>query len=442
MTSWFRLVFLTEMKLSLPRNFWLAWWLAVGLCAGGVWADTNLVEFQPCGGLPNFLAKLRAGSKVRIAYLGGSITAQPGWRPKTLHWFQTQFPAAKISEINAAIGGTGSDLGVFRLRHDVLDHRPDLLFVEFAVNDAGAAPEQIQRCMEGIVRQTWRAFPDCDICFVYTLAGNMLETLQRGELPRSVAAMEQIAAHYQIPSINFGVEVARLETAGRLVFKGALPTNDTQRAELAGKLVFSPDAVHPYPETGHELYLQAVVRAMTQLRAKPGEPRPHGLGAPFRADNWENARLIPLTREMLVSGWTRLDPSTNALAKDFGNRLPALWCAENAGDALTFRFRGTAAAVYDLLGPDCGQLRLTLDGKDTGLRPRFDAYCTYHRLGQTWIGTGLANGTHTVTLAIAPDPLNKAAILAQRHEKMDPPERFTGRRWYAGALLLVGELEP
>jgi hypothetical protein len=331
---------------------------------------------------------------------------------------------------------------VFRLRRDVLDHQPDLLFVEFAVNDGGAAPEQIHRCMEGIVRQTWRAFPACDLCFVYTLAGNMLESLRRGELPRSAAAMEQIAAHYGIPSINFGLEVARLDQEGKLVFKGALPTNDTERAALGGKLVFSPDAVHPFPETGHELYLQAVVRAFTQMRARPGQARPHTLPAPFRADNWEQARLIPLTAELTGPGWTRLDLTTNNLARDFRERLPALWCAEKPGDALTFRFRGTAAQVYDLLGPDCGQVRVTVDGKDAGLRPRFDAYCTYHRLGMTWIGSTLSNTVHTVSVTVAPDPLDKAAILAQRQERMDRPDRFAGNRWYAGALLLVGELEP
>ena len=67
------------------------------------------------GGLPNFFAKLDAGHKVNIGYLGGSITAQNGWRPKTLKWFQKNYPKAKISQINAAIGGTGSDLACFVL---------------------------------------------------------------------------------------------------------------------------------------------------------------------------------------------------------------------------------------------------------------------------------------------------------------------------------------
>ena len=54
------------------------------------------VEGTARAGLPNFYAKLEAGQVVRIAYLGGSITAQEGWRPKTLAYFQKYFPKAKI----------------------------------------------------------------------------------------------------------------------------------------------------------------------------------------------------------------------------------------------------------------------------------------------------------------------------------------------------------
>ena len=36
-----------------------------------------------------------------------------------------------ISEINATIGGTGSDFGVFRLKDHVLQYKPDHVFVEF-----------------------------------------------------------------------------------------------------------------------------------------------------------------------------------------------------------------------------------------------------------------------------------------------------------------------
>jgi hypothetical protein len=396
-------------------------------------------ECRPRGGLPNVSEKLRNGAEVRVAYLGGSITAQDGWRPKTVDWLRQQFPDAKLSEINAAIGGTGSDLGVFRLKHDVLDHHPDLLFVEFAVNDSGASPGQIYRCMEGIVRQTWKNDPRTDICFVYTLAGNMLQTLQEGRFPRSASAMEKVADHYGIPSIQMGMEVARLEKAGKLIFKGDKPKTEAERAALGDRILFSPDAVHPYTDTGHQLYLEAVVRSFAGIQ-RVGQPGPHILPAPFVADNWEKARMIPLDKAQLSSGWRKLDAPTNSLARSFGEWLPGLWEARKPGESVSFRFRGTTALIYDLLGPDCGQVTVALDDRPAAVKPRFDAYCTYHRLATLSVGEGLSDTVHTVRITIHPDSPDKAKILSERGEKIDDPKRFDGTAWYAGGILLIGEL--
>ena len=397
-----------------------------------------LVECQPRGGLPNFHAKLQRGGEVRIGYLGGSITAQDGWRPKTLRWFQEQFTNARLREINAAIGGTGSDLGVYRVRQDVLKHRPDLLFIEFAVNDAGAAPEQIHRCMEGIVRQTWEADPATDICFVYTLTENWLETYLAGKLPRSVTAMEKLAGHYAIPTINFGPAVAALQKEGRLVFTGAKPKTDAEKTALGEKILFSPDGVHPYTDTGHQLYLDAVARSWPQLRAT-GQAGSHALGTPLMADNFSAAKLVPLNRATLSAGWQKLDP-TNTMARRFSQRLPVLWKADQPGETIVFKFKGTAVGIYDLLGPDCGQVIATLDGHAPRVLPRFDAYCTYHRLASLMLATGLPDTEHTVKFEIHPDQPDKVKILQKRHETMDDPKRFDGRAWYAGSLMLIGDL--
>jgi hypothetical protein len=394
---------------------------------------------MPRGGLPNFFAKLERGDPVNICYLGGSITAQEGWRPKSLIWFQQQYPADSISQINAAIGGTGSDLGVFRLRHDVLDKKPDLLFVEFAVNDAGAPPEQIYRAMEGIVRQTWRDNPYVDICFVYTIAAAMVEPLNQGELPRSYAAMEKIAEHYDIPSINMGLEVARLEQAGKLVFKGPKPENEAAKASLVGKILFSPDGTHPYPDTGHPLYLASIVRSMDRIKSV-GKAVPHILGEPFVADNWENAKMIPLENARLKGRWTKLDPTTNSVAKTFSNRLPEIWRANQPGDSIEFKFHGTTVAIYDVVGPDCGQVVVTLDHQKPVTFPQFDAYCTYYRPALLKIGSNLSNTVHTVKVEIYPDQPDKVKMLSQRQQTMDDPKRFDDRAWYPGALLVVGDL--
>jgi len=402
----------------------------------------DAVESRPRGGLPNVFAKLEAGREVRIAYLGGSITAQDGWRVKTLKWFQEQFPKAKVSEINAAIGGTGSDLGVYRLAHDVLRHKPDLLFVEFAVNDGDAAPEAIWRSMEGIVRQTWRADPTTDICYVYTITASLAEALDRGKFPRAAGAMERIADHYAIPSIHMALEAARLAREGRLVWAGKQPKTDAEREALGGKIVFAEDGVHPFPETGHQLYLEAILRAMPAIRAA-GKPGPHPLPDPFVKDNGENAKLLPLDRAALAGGWAKLDPAKDGLAKAYAGRMGDLWRTDTPGASVAFRFKGTAAAVYDLLGPDCGQVIVTLDGGPPQVRPRFDRYSTYHRLATLSIGAGLPDAVHTVRLELHPDPPDKAAIFRKGDQHEEDPAgnpKYAGRAWYAGGILLVGDL--
>ncbi|MBN1845269.1 MAG: hypothetical protein JW810_06265 [Sedimentisphaerales bacterium] len=390
------------------------------------------------GGLANVFGSLQGGAAVRIAYLGGSITAQDGWRPKTLEWFRRQYPQAKVSQINAAIGGTGSDLGVFRLEHDVLRYHPDLLFVEFAVNDGGAAPERIHKAMEGIVRQTWQADPNTDICFVYTLTENMLPELQEGKYPRAAAAMEELAEHYRIPSIHMGWQVARLVQQGKVIFRAPRPP-EGQNDPPAGAIPFSPDGVHPYPDTGHELYREAAVRSMERIRTA-GTPGPHVLTAPLRPDHWQAAKMIPLSRAELSTGWRKLNSAEHPLAKRFSGRLPEMYLANEPGQTIRLRFRGTHLKIYDLVGPDCGQVVVQLDDEEPRIRPRFDAYCTYHRLATLPVAEGLSDGIHTVSLEIHPDQPDKAEILSRRKENIDDPARFDDTAWYAGAILVIGDL--
>jgi hypothetical protein len=65
----------------------------------------------------------------------------------------------------AAIGGTGSYFWAYRLKNHLLNYEPDLVFVEFAVNDHSKTSQQVKESVEGIVRQIWKANRKTDICF-------------------------------------------------------------------------------------------------------------------------------------------------------------------------------------------------------------------------------------------------------------------------------------
>ncbi len=419
------------------------WVLAVAaLALSAQAADFPLVEAVECRareGLRNFMSRASRGEDVRVAYFGGSITAANGWRPKSFAWLKQQYPKAQFTEINAAIGGTGSDLGVFRNQHDVLRHKPNLVFIEFAVNDGGADPVRIQQTMEGIVRQTWKAEPKTDICFVYTLAHNQLDDLAKGKFQRSASAMEAMANHYGIPSIHFGVEVAKQVKEGRLVFKGELQKG---ASPMGPPMIFSTDGVHPLPETGHEIYLQVIQRSWPALAQASGAAEPHRLGAPLRADNWEAAKMVPLTPAMMQGQWEKLDPAKNGQAKAFAARMPDLWKACAPGATLAFAFKGKAAAVYDLLGPDGGIVTVKLDDKPERKATLIDGYCTYSRIAKLDCGSDLTEGLHHVTIKLTDQVPDKEKILFEKNrpELKQHPERFRDNVWYAGALMLLGDL--
>ena len=63
---------------------------------------------------------------------------------QTLGLLKEKYPYAVINAINTAIGGEHSISGAKRFEQDVLSHRPDIVFIDYALNDrrAGLAAAQ------------------------------------------------------------------------------------------------------------------------------------------------------------------------------------------------------------------------------------------------------------------------------------------------------------
>ncbi|MFK5922575.1 MAG: SGNH/GDSL hydrolase family protein [Verrucomicrobiota bacterium] len=390
-------------------------------------------------GLPNFFAKAKKEGKVNVAYLGGSITAAQGWRIFTREWLGKQFPQTEFIEINAAIGGTGSDLGVYRLGHDVLQYQPDLMFVEFAVNDGGADPRQIWKAMEGIVRQTWARFPNCDICFVYTFRVGYEKELSQGLLPRAASANEKLAEHYRIPSINMALRTVQIADEGKLIYKAEPDSAEAEAAKAKGQIVFSKDGVHPV-EAGHRIYTEVISKALEDWNQDKITAIDHSkkLATSFVPGHWQAAQMVVIDPAMLQGDWKKL-PAENSLMKKFSKRLGQLWQADTPGQSLNFRFRGSAVKLYDLLGPDGGQVIITIDGvRQDKLIPRFDSYCTYHRIATLKITSGLdPKKFHTIKVEVHPEQPDRKAV---SHRLKNPEKELQGEK-YQGTRLRVGGIQ-
>lgn len=92
--------------------------------------------------LQQVFERMQDGEEVTVAYLGGSITegylvnSVQNYAYKTTAWLKKVFGNNNIKHVNAGLSGTSSTIGLLRVKQDVLDAAPDLVFLEFAVNDA------------------------------------------------------------------------------------------------------------------------------------------------------------------------------------------------------------------------------------------------------------------------------------------------------------------
>ena len=95
--------------------------------------------------LKQVIEKARAGEDVTIGFIGGSITQ--GYNAGTTEIYaklvydyicENYGTGDNVHYVNAGLSGTPSSLGLLRSDRDLFAYKPDLIFIEFAVNDGSS----------------------------------------------------------------------------------------------------------------------------------------------------------------------------------------------------------------------------------------------------------------------------------------------------------------
>jgi lysophospholipase L1-like esterase len=396
----------------------------------------NVTGLTVGGGCPNFFGKLKAKQPVIIVYFGGSITNHPGYRVFSEEWFKSQYPESKFTMVNAGIGGTGSDLGVFRMDQDVLEHNPDLVFVEFAVNDGGTDSLVICHSMEGIVRKIRIHNPLTDICFLFTVNQGMLDDLMQGRLYKSMRYMENIARYYNVPSVNFSTRVIDLVKKDSLIFKGE------KGKDYGGKMVFSDDGTHPSFECGHKIYTQTLTHAILAMEKMKADKIEKGLKPPLYPGNYERAKSVSVSGFRKSAGWKGV-PADDKIYKYYQGSskvFPDLMVSDNPEDFIEIKFKGTVAGLFDVIGPDSGGFTYEVDGGEKTAVRRFDVYCGNIYRSNYKLLPVLKEGTHTIIIRPDITPFDKLAIYSSKPTQIKDTTYFQSYNTYIGKVLLIGEV--
>lgn len=108
-------------------------------------------------------------NKLNVVFYGESTTRSGRWPYQVISALRKLYSSAFIQSTNAAIGGEGSMSGIHRLEDEILNMKPDLVFLEYLINDSCSGD---QSHVETTVREIIERIQEQGaICFIVTNNG-------------------------------------------------------------------------------------------------------------------------------------------------------------------------------------------------------------------------------------------------------------------------------
>lgn len=389
------------------------------------------------GGLSRSAAKFAAGKAGVVAYLGGSITANPGWTQMVDADLQKRFPKTQFTFIHAGIPSIDSTGHAFRFASDVMEKGlPDLLFVEAAVNDLHndrTAVEQ-RRGMEGVIRRALRANRWMDIVMLHFAEPRHTDDYRAGRVPAVIANHEAVAAHYSITSLNLARETQRRIDAGQ--FEWARDFRDLHPSPFGQRLYFlairrlldqawPATAVAPVTATPKNAAPATAAPATAALAT--AAPATAAVAATADADrtipepldkfSYDAGEFSPVTRVIPREGFAvapRWRPEGKVGVRAGFVDVPML-VGERSGASFIARFEGRGIGLFLTAGPDAATLEYRVDRGPWKTR---DAFTRWSRgLHLPWalmLETELESGPHELEVRLAEKGNPAAAGVALR----------------------------
>lgn len=267
--------------------------------------------------LKRAMRRAEEGRPVVISFIGGSITqGSLASAPETCYahlvysWWAQRYPC--VTYINAGIGGTTSQFGAARAEEDVLRGSPDVVFVEFSVNDENTS--HFQETYEGLIRKLYRS--GAAVVLIHNVCYDTGISAEQIHL--------QIGKHYDLPCVSM-----------KSTLYAAVRTGKIQNREI------TPDDLH-LNDAGHALVAGVITQLLDKVHGETGEESEPIFPEPLTENAWEESiRHQNHNSEPVLQGFIPDHTPQEQITQMFRRGFTA----RNKGDKITFLVEGSGIAV-------------------------------------------------------------------------------------------------
>jgi lysophospholipase L1-like esterase len=265
---------------------------------------------------------------MNIAIIGGSITEGAGasdYRNTYVYKLEQYFKGKDKNTVikNLGAGGTASQFGIFRLKRDLGDFKPDVIFIEFAVNDRIYKSYDASIYFEGLIRE----------CLGITDKIIAIE-FPTGMGDSCTSIHKKIAYYYNIPIINVQDEVWK--KIGNREFRWPH---------------ISIDNLHPN-DKGHDLYYEIIRGFLENIKLQ--ELKSTLDNKTLMMYRFNNPKIASYNELEFYGHWREESFKLN-------NKFDKGAVNGNINDGAIFKFKGKCLAMLNLLTQDSGILECQLD---------------------------------------------------------------------------------
>ena len=315
-----------------------------------------------------FDKKARDKEPLSVVFFGGSLTwganasdpNRTSYRGLMMEYLQGKYPGTPFRFHDAAIGGTGSDLGMFRLERDVLSQKPDLVFLDFTVNDdmEGTDGEALAS-YEFLVRSLLKK--NIPVVQVIMACGyHYRKDYSSDEMTRRRDHLK-LARHYNLPVADIYPFMGEKLSSGQLTVPGVWPFEQTHPDDPGYKVFF--DVVKVAYEKAvsekqacnlpEESLFQELYKAPRRIRLVDNQlPEGWGRGKTYRTSMWYDGLSSRWMDDVALMDANKAHRFTSLRMKFKGTFLGLIGESNHEGLAFMIKIDGK---IFPKVNPKTGE---------------------------------------------------------------------------------------